>query len=267
MRAGVDVVRGTSEVEDGKAVSGAGGKHWDLRDHGQEAKTVFRGAAGSVAADESEPKTMDSPERTSPISVEGRHWSVTKLVVEVLLVAIGVFLGLLANNWHEDREHKALAQATLRNFAAEMRTNREATQRTRVYHATLVKELEQFTSGPGPWDEAHFQAAVHFMGVQPVIYEHTAWDLALATQALNYLNPNLAFTVSKTYTKQNAFQTVENSFLFSTFTPAALANENYKGLAMALMIYMIDVNDAEPAMIKRYDEVIPQVDAALHRKR
>ena len=44
-------------------------------------------------------------------------------------------------------------------------------------------------------------------GVRPVIYEHTAWDLALATQALSYLKPDLAFDISKVYTQQNAFQT------------------------------------------------------------
>jgi hypothetical protein len=52
-----------------------------------------------------------------------------------------------------------------------------------------------------------------------VIFEHTAWDLALATQALSYLDPNLAFDISKVYTKQNAFEKLEESFLVRGLYP------------------------------------------------
>jgi len=54
--------------------------------------------------------------------------------------------------------------------------------------------------------------------MRPVIFEHTAWDLALATQALSYLDPDLAFDISKVYTQQNAFQKLEDSFLTAAFT-------------------------------------------------
>jgi len=33
--------------------------------------------------------------------------SFVNLPIEVVLIAIGVFLALWANNWHEEREHRA----------------------------------------------------------------------------------------------------------------------------------------------------------------
>jgi zona occludens toxin (predicted ATPase) len=99
--------------------------------------------------------------------------------------------------------------------------------------------------------------------VRPVIYEHTAWDLALATQALSYLKPDLAFAISKVYTQQSAFQTLENSFLASAFTPASMSSDNQKGLATAMMLYLIDVNIEEPILLQLYDKVIPEVNSAL----
>jgi hypothetical protein len=101
-----------------------------------------------------------------------------------------------------------------------MEANRQATQRNRSYHVTLARELVQFLRSNEPPSQKRFSKEVHFEGVRPVIYEHTAWDLALATQALSYLKPDLAFDISKVYTQQNAFQTLENSFLASAFTPA-----------------------------------------------
>ena len=197
------------------------------------------------------------------MSFRGGQRSFFNLLIEVVLVAVGVFLALWANNWHEDREHRAQARAALRNFASEMEANRQATQRNRTYHETLVRELEQFLRSKEPPSEERLYKEVHFEGVRPVIFEHTAWDLALATQALSYLKPDLAFDISKVYTQQNAYQTLENSFLASAFSPASMSIDNPKGLATAMVVYLNDVNQQEPAILQLYDKVIPEVNSAL----
>jgi hypothetical protein len=199
------------------------------------------------------------------MSLNGREHrrSFLNLLFEVVLIAVGVFLALLANNWHEDREHQAQARAALRNFAGEMEANRQAMQRYRSYHETLARELEQFLRSKEPPSEERLNKEVHFEGVHPVIFEHTAWDLALATQALSYLKPELAFDISKVYTQQNAFQTLENSWLASAFTPASMSSDNPKGMATAMVLYLIDVNQQEPAILQLYDKVIPEINSAL----
>ncbi len=197
------------------------------------------------------------------MSLHGGRRSFPNLLFEVVLIAVGVFLALWANNWHEDREHRAQGRAALRNFAGEMEANRQATQRNRAYHETLARELIQFLRSSESPTEERFSKEVHFQGVRPVIYEHTAWDLALATQALSYLKPELAFDISKVYTQQNAFQTLENSFLASSFTPANMSIDNPKGMASAIVLYLIDVNQQEPTILQLYDKVIPEVNSAL----
>src|SRR5207248_5041356 len=84
------------------------------------------------------------------------------LLRDVVPVTVVVFLALWANNWHEDREHQALARANL-----------QATQRYRLYHETLARELVQFLRSKDPPSEDRFNKEVHFEGVRPVIYEHT----------------------------------------------------------------------------------------------
>jgi Tfp pilus assembly protein PilE len=198
------------------------------------------------------------------MSFRGEHGrTFLNLLFEVVLITVGVFLALWANNWHENREHRAQAKAALRNFAGEMEANRQATQRDRAYHETLARELVQFLRSNEPPSEDRFSKEVHFQGVRPVIYEHTAWDLALATQALSYLKPDLAFDISKVYTQQNAYQTLENSFLASAFSPASMSIDNPKGLATAMVVYLNDVNQQEPAILQLYDKVIPEVNSAL----
>jgi hypothetical protein len=197
------------------------------------------------------------------MSFRGGHRSFFNLIFEVALIAVGVFLALWANNWHEDREHRAQARAALRNFAAEMETNRRAMQRNRAYHEAFARELREFLASKEPASEDRLNKSVHFEGMRPVIFEHTAWDLALATQALSYLEPDLAFDISKVYTDQNAFQKLEDSFLAAAFTPASLSGDNVKGMATAMELYLIDVNQQEPAILQLYDKVIPEVKGAI----
>lgn len=197
------------------------------------------------------------------MSLRGGERSFLNLFFEVALISVGVFLALWANNWHEEREHRAQARAALRNFAGEMKANREATQRNRQYHETLARELNQFLASKEPATNERFFKSIHFEGVRPVIFEHTAWDLALATQALSYLKPELAFAISKVYNQQNTLQKLEDSFLAAAFTPASLSSDNLGGLASAMEYYLIDVNQQEPAMVSRYEQITPEIEHSL----
>ena len=144
-----------------------------------------------------------------------------------------------------------------------MRTNQQAVQRERQYHETLAREVHDFLASKEPLSDERLSNSVHFTGVHPVTFEHTAWDLALATQALSYIRPELAFDISKVYTDQSAFQTLENTFLASAYTPSTFASDNVKGLVTAMALYLSDINVKEPAILEHYDKVIPEVDRAL----
>src|SRR5258707_8268868 len=102
------------------------------------------------------------------MSLHGGRRSFPKLLFEVVLIAVGVFLALWANNWHEDHEHRAQAKATLRNFAGEMEDNRQATESNRSYHETLSRELVQFLRSNYPPNQERFGKAVLFLVARPV---------------------------------------------------------------------------------------------------
>src|SRR5437899_3959322 len=112
----------------------------------------------------------------SPMSFRGEQRSFLNLLFEVVLIAVGVFLALWANNWHEDSEHRAQPRAALRNFVGQTEANRQAMQRNRQYHETLARELHEFLASKEPPSDDRFNKSVHFERMRPVIFEHTAWD-------------------------------------------------------------------------------------------
>src|SRR4029453_4897600 len=90
--------------------------------------------------------------------------SLLNVILEVVLISIGVFLALWANNWHEEREHRAMARSTLRNFADELRANQQAVRSERQYHETLARQLHEFLISNEPPTEERPQKRVSFKG-------------------------------------------------------------------------------------------------------
>src|SRR5688572_16828566 len=68
--------------------------------------------------------------------------------MQVVLIALGVFLGLAGEEWRQDRDNRRLAAETLRRIRAELVTNREAVMRVQDYHAERYAELKVYFAAP-----------------------------------------------------------------------------------------------------------------------
>ena len=187
--------------------------------------------------------------------------SMLGLLTEVVLIGVSVFLALLANQWSDARQHRERANATLRYFREEIVTNQNAIESRRQYHEALSRDIESFLQSDAPKTLQSFFPTVHFHGLEPVTFERSAWDLALANQSLSYLAPKLAYAISRVYTRQQALQSLENSFLQSVLAPSTFAGQDATGLARSMDAYLIDVNIQEPDLLKLYAQLLPQIDA------
>ena len=186
--------------------------------------------------------------------------SLLGLLTEFVLIGVSVFLALLANQWSEAKEHRERANATLRYFREEIVTNQKAIEARRQYHEALRDDIKSFLQSDASKTLQSFYPMVHFHGLEPVTFERSAWDLALANQSLSYLAPQLAYAISRVYTRQQGLQMLENSFLESVFAPSTFASQDATGLAGSMEAYLIDVNIQEPHLLKLYAEVLPQID-------
>ena len=181
------------------------------------------------------------------------------LLAEVVLIGLSVFLALVADQWRVRREHRQDAEATLRYIREEVMVNRDAMKKELPYHEKLAQEIGRFLESDGPKTRQAFDTTVHFTGVHPVIFERTAWDLALANQSLSYLEPPLAYAISRVYTRQQSFQTMENTFLQSARAPSTFGTQDATGLAAVIQSYLGDVNSQEPALLRLYDQLLQQL--------
>ena len=66
------------------------------------------------------------------------------MAVQVVLIALGVFLGLAGEEWRQDSENRRQATETLRRFRTEIVTNRDTILGVKDYHAERLAEMEAY---------------------------------------------------------------------------------------------------------------------------
>jgi hypothetical protein len=187
-----------------------------------------------------------------------RGRSVVRLAVEVALISVGVFLGLMGEQWRERAQHRELAQSSLRRFRSEFQTNRTAVVAVRDHHLAGLSDIQAYLNANAT---ARQQIDRPFDGTHPAFLEYTAWDVALATQSLAYVESDLAHAISHVYAVQRQLDGATQDITQVMYSKAGERNpESFLG---SMAVYFGDCNLIEPRLIGLYDEILPRLDRAL----
>jgi len=219
------------------------------------------------------PAPMPPPSRTrpaaaTPVVTAAAHpppgKSYARLLLEVGLIAIGVFLGLMGEQWRERTEHRALAQASLRRFRDEFRTNRTAVAAVRQHHVDGLRAIGAYLVAT---PEARRRLGVPFESTHPAFLEYTAWDVALATQSLAYVERDLAHAISHVYAVQRQLDNATRTATEVMYMKAGSGERELPSFLGSMATYFSDCNLIEPRLIAEYDRILPRLDRAIGDRR
>lgn len=210
-------------------------------------------------AEASTPIQPNTSEPSAPAVVHhDRGRTLLKIILEVALISAGVFLGLAGEQWRQDRQQRELARTSLRRFGAEIQANRKAVAAVKDYHATLLKSLRAYLAKE---HKSRNTVDVQIHGLRFVAFEHTAWDLALATQALTYLDPDLAFALSRIYNVQTSYSEFTRGMTQAMYLLPF--RENFDAFAGAAEAYYGDAVFYNARLLEMYDEALQKIGRTL----
>jgi len=181
---------------------------------------------------------------------------VWKALLEVVLISAGVFLGLAAEQWRSDRQHRDQAQQALQRFKTEIEANRAAVMKNQDYRARIRKDITAYLD-----PKLRPTVNLQMEGIKPVNFEHTAWDLALVTQSLADIDSTLAFELARVYGQQQIYTNLTGGLMQAMYLRPP--SENLTVFLHSVKIYLDDIVEFDPGLVKMYDEVVPLIDRAL----
>ena len=197
---------------------------------------------------------LETTQRRVPLDHRSSSKWLLKVGLEVMLISVGVFLALMGEQFRESSHERELAQDSLRRFRAEIVRNREAVTAVKDYHARLLKVLREYLQSDPKTRQI---SSVQISGLRPVFFDQTAWDLAIATQSLAHIDPQVAFGLSRIYGLQRTYLNMTQGIMQAIYLRPI--TETFEGLNA----YFGDLVLWEPQLIQMYDELLPQIDRAL----
>jgi hypothetical protein len=207
------------------------------------------------------PPADKTPQPPPPPRPAGGRQRLIEVGVQVVLISLGVFLALMADQWRERSNNQELAVQSLRRFRAEIAGNRAAIERVRNYHGEMRKKIGEFLDAERSQRDA---VGLRLQGIQVVWFEQTAWELALATESLAHVDEEIAFDLARIYNTQNGYTKLTTGMLQAMY--ARPPSENLEGFLHSLKVYYDDIVEMEPRLIAIYDEVLPALDLALDER-
>ncbi len=191
------------------------------------------------------------------------------LFAQLFFIAAGVYLGNQADDWKQERSHREAARATLANFRTELSRNQAALMHDTAYHAQLARGFRPYLTGaagaPSSVGELFERAGWH--GAGTIAFRHTAWDVALASQALTYLDQRLAFEIADVYLAQQRYEEYQLTTQRAVFNPASLRRDGLGSLGLLFGVYYNDAAMSnDPELLHQYAAVIRRVDSAMAKR-
>ena len=170
-----------------------------------------------------------------------------------MLVVGSILLALALNEWNEDREFEDLASRSLVNFEREIQQNRLRVEDVTLFHAGLRDVLANMDASGGAVPTTTIRNIME--GFQPALLVSTAWETAVATGALGYMDYDVVAGLSLTYNMQERLVTLNQSGLNDLLVGGFRSGEADL-LVYAANRYMRELTEAEQRLQGVYDLVL-----------
>ncbi len=175
------------------------------------------------------------------------------MLVESVLVVGSILLALALDEWNEDREFEDLASRSLVNFEREIQQNRLRVEDVTLFHAGLRDVLANMDASRGAVPTTTIRNIME--GFQPALLVSTAWETAVATGALGYMDYDVVAGLSLTYNMQERLVTLNQSGLNDLLVGGFRSGEADL-LVYAANRYMRELTEAEQRLQGVYDLVL-----------
>lgn len=162
---------------------------------------------------------------------------------------LGVYLGLLANNWNNERSDKQQTEKVLQNISREINTNKAALQESLEYFGQLrdsIHQLENRNASPSQFS--------FWKGLNPPLLKNASFQSASISGVLSRLDIDLLEQLSIVYKFQDDLEFQSNTYVGRVTNLIGEENFTNEKYLIILENYAHDQVTAEDQLLKELDK-------------
>jgi len=183
--------------------------------------------------------------------------SINKFASEVLAVTLGVLLAFGLTEWNNSRNKNILAETSFNRIILEIRRNREVMREKASYYKSIAEESKKIIKpGSGSIDLGQISS---FSGFNPPQLLTSAYETAITSQALSYMDVTTIEAISAIYKYQDwvvkDIDKFSSAYLFDKEKSSMLLQMVLGELA-AVSAYLVKAYDKSiSALVEKGEEV------------
>jgi hypothetical protein len=210
---------------------------------------------------------MDSPPAHAPHG--WRSWA-PRVLAESVLIVFSVLLALWVDQWREDRELAREVREAREAFANEMRGNRDLLTKDPYHnhhkamwaHYRALAQAADAQDGARSAELDKLTLAQFSNGVWPTPLRDAVWRSLSQSEILRHMRRSEVFLLADAYQEQERLERWHNRHFDASTVPTAETNnpEYRRSKIHATRSYLADVVAAEQRLLKRYEEVLAELE-------
>lgn len=173
---------------------------------------------------------------------------ITQSLTLFLPVMLGVYLGLLANNWNESKKDEKLSNQVLKSIASELNFNKKELKSSIDYY-TLLRDSTSFLIS----EKKEFQSFSFWKGLNPPLLRNSAYQTGINTGVLSNINIQLLEQLSNTYNIQADLKEQTQMYVNSVTNKIGTSDFNNKKYMEILFNFSFDQIVTEEQLLKELE--------------
>lgn len=140
-------------------------------------------------------------------------------------VVLGVYIGIVASNWNENRVKEAEQEEFVKNLALEIQANKSKLEESAGYRELIFlsreklrKELEPKVLEAGFWSAGGWDIVPGWEGLKIPTLESSVHQSGIMTNALSGLDFKVINTIARSYNHQEEYKVYAQKLILDNLT-------------------------------------------------
>ncbi|WP_108807833.1 hypothetical protein [Aquimarina spinulae] len=183
--------------------------------------------------------------------------TIAKIFLDLIPVAIGVYVGILGSNWNENLKTIESKDRTIESIKKEIEKNKSLILEVKDYHVWVNEKIKKMPRIESPKDTISLD---FWRGLRIPRLQKSAYQTAIQTGIIGEIKIDLLEKMNEVYLQIDLYNQFRNTAMQGLYANDFSDIKNFNKIASFLGVTMVDLYYLENEIIEKFKTCLSEID-------